>query len=140
MGQKSSKSSTREALISLSHFHDGLRSKLSIILEESILCAALEEFLRIEHSADNLSFLLQIKDQNISPLQIYNEFCLDQSPKSLFLSQKTKNALRKAAESNQMTKEDFSSAASEIGKLIAQDSLPRFLESDIFKDIEAKYS
>jgi hypothetical protein len=137
MGQKSS--TTREAIISLRECQSGLRCKLPTIIKEAVLCSALEEFLRQEQSVDNLTFLLQIRDENISPLQIYNEFCLDQSPKSLFLSQKTKNALKSAVEKNSLVKEDFASAEAEIEKLIAQDSLPRFLESDIFKELEKKY-
>jgi hypothetical protein len=76
-------------------------------------------------------------------IDIYRKFCTERSPKSLFISQKTKSALCEVFEcgsGDEAGLEVFNAAEVEMIKLVSQDSLPRFLESQEFKILAKQYN
>ena len=99
-------------------------AQVDAILANPEMLADLKAFVEKEFSGENLAFLT---DARTDKKTIYNTYIGAEAKKQINLPAAVKDALAANAKPNQWDRMDFTAAKAEIKKLMASDTLKRFL-------------
>ncbi|CAN8217957.1 unnamed protein product [Coccothraustes coccothraustes] len=122
------------------------RDSLEKLLQNPYGLASFRSFLRSEFSEENAEFWVACEDykKTKSPLKmaekakkIYEEFIQIEAPKEINIDFHTKNDISQNI--SEPTLSCFDAAQSSIYCLMAKDSFPRFLRSEVYKELVKKY-
>ncbi|KAM9791767.1 regulator of G-protein signaling 21-like [Syngnathus typhle] len=106
---------------------------------------AFREFLRSEHSEENILFWMACEEykriKNVPEMissanRIYSEFVQTEAPKQINIDGGTREKI--TSNISQPTSTSFDSAQKLIYSLMARDCYPRFLKSDIYRGLQRR--